>query len=203
MIKKGLPFLKDFIYLFFREGKGGRKRRGETSMCDCLLHTPLLGTWSATQACALDWDLNQWPFDLQASTQSTEPHQPGWKVTFSMLVWIKTSPCTLSKKRWLASAGFFQAQNHSRPWNQIKEGSTWAPCRDAVDLDHAESLGILPGLAVGQIVKYICSSVSPPCLLYSCPCPFVLKAPLSPEARETVGISILCFQERPTLSIKP
>ena len=24
-----------------------------------------------------DWELNQWPFDPQASTQSTEPHQPG------------------------------------------------------------------------------------------------------------------------------
>ena len=29
-------FLKDFIYLFFREGKGGRKRGRETSMCGCL-----------------------------------------------------------------------------------------------------------------------------------------------------------------------
>ena len=24
-----------------------------------------------------DWELNLWPFGLQASTQSTEPHQPG------------------------------------------------------------------------------------------------------------------------------
>ena len=31
-------FLKDFIYLFiFREGKGGRKKGRETSMCDSLL----------------------------------------------------------------------------------------------------------------------------------------------------------------------
>ena len=40
---------KDFIYLFFREGKGERKRGRETSMCGCLW----LGTWPATQACAL------------------------------------------------------------------------------------------------------------------------------------------------------
>ena len=31
-----LYFLKDFIYLFQREGKGGRKRGRETSMCGCL-----------------------------------------------------------------------------------------------------------------------------------------------------------------------
>ena len=38
---------------------------------------PLMGICPATQACALDWELNQRPFGLQASTQSTEPHQPG------------------------------------------------------------------------------------------------------------------------------
>ena len=78
---------------------------------------PLLGTWPATQACALDWELNQWPFDLQASTQSTEPHQPGWKVTFSMLVWIKTSPCTLSKKIWLFSNKKLEIYWNYQIWN--------------------------------------------------------------------------------------
>ena len=38
---------------------------------------PQPGTWPATQACALDWESNWQPFDSQASTQSTEPHQPG------------------------------------------------------------------------------------------------------------------------------
>ena len=41
------------------------------------LTRPLLGTWPAIQACALGWGLNWWPFGLQASTQSTEPHHPG------------------------------------------------------------------------------------------------------------------------------
>ena len=35
-------FLKDFIYSFL-EGKGGRKRGKETSMCGCLLCTPYWG----------------------------------------------------------------------------------------------------------------------------------------------------------------
>ena len=51
--------LKERFYLFiFREGKGGRKRGREISLCGCLLHAPLLGTWPATQACALDWESN-------------------------------------------------------------------------------------------------------------------------------------------------
>ena len=43
--------LKDFIYLFLEIGEGQERRR-ETSMCDCLSCIPL-GTWPATQACAL------------------------------------------------------------------------------------------------------------------------------------------------------
>ena len=38
---------------------------------------PLLGIWPATQACALDWESNWWPFGSQAGAQSTEPLQPG------------------------------------------------------------------------------------------------------------------------------
>ena len=43
---------------------------------------PTPGTWPATQACALDWESNQEPFGLQASTQPTEPHQPGLSFIF-------------------------------------------------------------------------------------------------------------------------
>ena len=46
-------FFKRFYLFIFREGKGGRKRGRETSMCGCLLSTTPLGTWPATQACAL------------------------------------------------------------------------------------------------------------------------------------------------------
>ena len=58
-------FLKtDFIYSFLERGKGRRKRGRETSICGCLSHAPLLGTWLATQACALDWESNWRPFGL-------------------------------------------------------------------------------------------------------------------------------------------
>ena len=41
------------------------------------LACPQLGTWPATQACALDLELNWQLLGSQASTQCTEPHQPG------------------------------------------------------------------------------------------------------------------------------
>ena len=46
-------FFKIFYLFIFREEKGGRKRVRETSTCGCLSCAPLLGTWPATQACAL------------------------------------------------------------------------------------------------------------------------------------------------------
>ena len=41
-----------FIYLPLDRGEG-RKRGREASVCGCLSLAPLLGTWPATQACAL------------------------------------------------------------------------------------------------------------------------------------------------------
>ena len=39
---------------------------------------PLLGTWPATQACALTVNPINHPFGSQAGAQSPEPHQPGY-----------------------------------------------------------------------------------------------------------------------------
>ena len=72
-------FFKRFLFTF-RERKGGRKRGKH--QCVIASGMPPVGTWSATQACTLDWELNKQPFDLQAGTQSTEPHQPGLSEIF-------------------------------------------------------------------------------------------------------------------------
>ena len=45
-------FLKILFNYFQSEGKGGRKKESERPMCGSLAY-PLLGTWPATQACAL------------------------------------------------------------------------------------------------------------------------------------------------------
>ena len=53
-------FFKDFIYLFiFREGKGGRKRGRQTSMCGCLSLEPSTGDLAHNPVMCPDWELNQ------------------------------------------------------------------------------------------------------------------------------------------------
>ena len=52
-------FLKDGIYLFLERGEGRENERERNiNVWLPLLHLPL-GTWPTTQACALDWELNQ------------------------------------------------------------------------------------------------------------------------------------------------
>ena len=79
-------FFKRFYLFIFREGKGGRKRERNISVWLPLMY-PLLGTQLATQARALDWELNWRPFGSQTGTQSTEPHQPGLFL-FHLIIFI-------------------------------------------------------------------------------------------------------------------
>ena len=81
-IIKCTVFLKDFIYLFLERGEGREKEMERNISVWLPLMRPLLGIWPATQACALDWELNQWLFGSQAGTQSTEPHQPWLNVQY-------------------------------------------------------------------------------------------------------------------------
>ena len=71
------------ILLIFREK--GKEEEGEwnTSVWLPLLH-PLLGTWPATQVCALWLGINQRHFGSQVRAQSTELYQPG--LAFLVLV---------------------------------------------------------------------------------------------------------------------
>ena len=72
-------FLRFYLFIF-REGKGGRNRgeQGEENINVwlCLLH-PAAGDLAHNPGMCPDWELNQWPFGLQASTPSTEQHQSG------------------------------------------------------------------------------------------------------------------------------
>ena len=50
---------KDLIYLLLERGEGREKERERNINVWLPLARPLLGTWPATQACALDWESNQ------------------------------------------------------------------------------------------------------------------------------------------------
>ena len=66
-----------FIYLFLEREEGKEKERVRNINVWLPLTCPLLGTWPATQSCALDWESNWQLLGLQACAQSTELHQPG------------------------------------------------------------------------------------------------------------------------------
>ena len=48
-------------------------------------HMPPTGDLTCNPGMCSDWELNQQPLGLQASTQSTEPHQPGLKSHLEVL----------------------------------------------------------------------------------------------------------------------
>ena len=68
------------ILFIFRDGK--REREGEEHQCAVASHMPPTGDLAHNPGMCLDWELNLQPFGLQASTQSTEPHQPGLNLLF-------------------------------------------------------------------------------------------------------------------------
>ena len=73
---------KRFCLLIFKER--GRERERETSMCGCLSYT-CTGDLAHNPGLCPDRELNQQPFVLQASAQSTEPHQPRLLLPFLYL----------------------------------------------------------------------------------------------------------------------
>ena len=66
-------FLKDFIYVFLERGEGTEKER-QKHQCVVASCTPPTGDLAHNPGVCPDWESNQWPFSLQASTQSTEPY---------------------------------------------------------------------------------------------------------------------------------
>ena len=64
------------IYLFLE-----RREERERNINEWLplMHSPDTGDLAGNPGLCPDWESNQQPFGLQSSTQSTEPHQPGWK----------------------------------------------------------------------------------------------------------------------------
>ena len=66
-----------FFFSFFLERVREKEREGEKRQCEVASRVPPTGDLVGNPGMCPDWKLNWRPFDLQASTQSTEPHQPG------------------------------------------------------------------------------------------------------------------------------
>ena len=74
-------FIYLFIYLFiifiFRERGREGEREEEKYPCVIASHLPPTGDLACNPGMCPEWESNQQLFGLQASAQSTEPHQPG------------------------------------------------------------------------------------------------------------------------------
>ena len=94
-------FFKKILFILFSDRGEGTEKERERNINMWLPFTwPLLGTWPTTQACALDWELKQWPFDSQFSAQSTQPYQPGLFIYFFTVRQLSTllaQPCLTGK----------------------------------------------------------------------------------------------------------
>ena len=62
-----------------------RKREGEKHQCVGASQVPPTGNLARNPDMCPDWESNQQPFGLQASTQSTELHQSGLIVN---IIWV-------------------------------------------------------------------------------------------------------------------
>ena len=71
-------FLRFYLFIFSLRGREG-EREGKKHQCVVAAHVSPPGELAHNPGICLDRESNQQPFGLQASTQSTEPHQPGLK----------------------------------------------------------------------------------------------------------------------------
>ena len=84
--------LKKIFYLFiFRERGREGEREEENHQCVVISHATSTGDVACNPGMCPDWESNQQPFGLQASAQSTEPHQSGQFLDFYHL---QKKPCT-------------------------------------------------------------------------------------------------------------
>ena len=67
---------KDYTYLFLERGEG-RETDWKRNINAVASHASPTGDLACIPGMCSDWESNLWPFGLQASTQSSEPHQPG------------------------------------------------------------------------------------------------------------------------------
>ena len=81
-------FLRFYLFIFRKRGREGEKER-EIALCGCLLCAPPTGDLAHNPGMCPNWESNWWPFGSQASTQSTELHQPVHEFLINKEMWGK------------------------------------------------------------------------------------------------------------------
>ena len=82
-------FFKKRFYLFITRERGKeREREGEKHQCVVVSHTPPTGDPARNPGMCPDQEPNWWPPGFQASSQSTEPHQP--RLSFILLYTVRS-----------------------------------------------------------------------------------------------------------------
>ena len=78
-----IQLFKKSLYSFIsREREREGEREGEKHQCVVRSHAPPTSDLARNPGMCPDLDLNQQPFGSQASTESTETHQPGPKYNY-------------------------------------------------------------------------------------------------------------------------
>ena len=68
------------------------EREGEKHQSVVAYHGLPTGDLARNPGMCPDWESNQWPFGLQASAQSTEPHQPGlYSIVLYWVAWFSST----------------------------------------------------------------------------------------------------------------
>ena len=108
-------FFKDFIYLFLERGEGKEKERGKKISVWLPLTCPLLGTWPATQACALTENRTSDPLVRRPALNSLSYTSQGWYLYFiSQILWpLRSLEAVSNIAAYQISVGF--AFVHTQP----------------------------------------------------------------------------------------
>ena len=75
-LNQHIIFLKT-LFIFRQRGREG-EREGEKRRCVVASHALHTGDLTHNPGMCLDWESNRQPVGSQATSQSTEPHQPGF-----------------------------------------------------------------------------------------------------------------------------
>ena len=97
-----LLVFKDFYLFIFRERGREGGREGEKHQC-VVASQAHYGNLACNPGVCPDWESNQRPFGSQASTQFTEPHQPGHiRYIFSIILFNGLMAFNLIKVLWFS-----------------------------------------------------------------------------------------------------